>query len=559
MVQPTISGTGTTPWVNGVYQDSLTCWAWGNPGYCGPNAIVRPGNNINFSFGQTDLYQTQAVANILPNSGTGLRVNGYNFGFTAKNGNGWDDGRVDYLSAYVHFTDKSGNIVEYDSYNLTYKYDWSNFNFSKNFTSPYSASTLGNVTYGFVGQDWNGWAGPYGPEIYNVSFSLKYSVDPCYVSVLSSPSCPGYLEALAKLNPPTTETTTPTTNVTQTGIQIVEPTTSTVVSTPGTQTTSASTTTEPTTTATTAATATSALATASVSTTATSAPSTTPTPTANNPQPKVGEVAASSSPKSTVSTSQILSIIANEQSRISSVEKSAVETTTQQATQASSSATQQAEAVAGQAQAQSIAASVQAAQAADQTAAASANAGTGITINAPSAVQATLPGNRNQQNGTGIVLRLPESFSPLQEQTTVTTNIHTNPISNVADTIASVDRTMNLENTQNVTAIDRQMLERLERQNVPTETRTTQPTGPSVNQKAKDNTAAGGVTIASINKQPQGFELYMTAMQDSKFYAPKEIYRGQRNVDNQRLLRGLTGGSDRLHQQMIEQQYQLGQ
>ena len=34
----------------------------------------------------------QAIASVLPNTGSGLRVNGYNFGFTAKNGNGWDDG-----------------------------------------------------------------------------------------------------------------------------------------------------------------------------------------------------------------------------------------------------------------------------------------------------------------------------------------------------------------------------------------------------------------------------------------------------------------------------------
>lgn len=96
IVQPTPQG-GPTPWVNGVYQDNLTCWAGGDPGYCGPNAIVRPGNNINFSYGLTNLYQMQSVADALPNSGTGLRVNGYNFSFMAKNGNGWDDGRLDVL------------------------------------------------------------------------------------------------------------------------------------------------------------------------------------------------------------------------------------------------------------------------------------------------------------------------------------------------------------------------------------------------------------------------------------------------------------------------------
>ena len=110
IVQPTVAGTGQTPWVNGVYQDQLTCWAWGNPGYCGPNAIVRPGNYINFSYGLTDLYQVQSIANVLPT--TGLRVNGYNFGFTAKNGNGWDDGRQDYLTAYVSFYGTDGKVKD---------------------------------------------------------------------------------------------------------------------------------------------------------------------------------------------------------------------------------------------------------------------------------------------------------------------------------------------------------------------------------------------------------------------------------------------------------------
>jgi hypothetical protein len=195
IVLPTIAGSGTTPWVNGVYQDSLTCWSWGDPGYCGPNAIVRPGGSINFSYGTTDLYQSQAIASVLPNSGTGLKVNGYTFSFMAKNGNHWDDARTDYLNAYVHFTNSNGSVVEYDSYNLNYKFNWTNFNFSKNFTSPYSASTLGNVTYGFVGRDNNGWAGPYGPEIYGVNFSLRYSVDQCALNPLYSTTCPGYAEA----------------------------------------------------------------------------------------------------------------------------------------------------------------------------------------------------------------------------------------------------------------------------------------------------------------------------------------------------------------------------
>ena len=45
-------------------------------------------------------------------------------------------------------------------------------------------------------------------------------------------------------------------------------------------------------------------------------------------------------------------------------------------------------------------------------------------------------------------------------------------------------------------------------------------------------------------------------LQDAQFYASKDIYRGQRNVDNARVLRGL--GTDRLHQEMVNQQYNQG-
>ena len=353
IVQQTPQG-GPTPWVNGVYQNNLTCWSWGDPGYCGPNAIVRPGNDINFSYGTTNLYQMQAIASVLPNTGSGLRVNGYNFGFTAKNGNGWDDGRLDTLSAYVNFYNPQGATVFNKSYDLNSKFNWTTFNYSETFNTPFASKDLGNVQYGFVGRDNNFWAGPYGPEINNVSFSLKYSVDPCSVDVLSSPSCPGYLDALAKLAPPT-----PTGSVTYEAPATTAstPTITTAPSVPAT-TTVATEVISPTPVATTS---TSSGPTTGAGTPTPTVASISATPSATNPQPKVGEVQTSSAPaqtqKSTVSTSQILSIVAGEQSRISNVEKTVVQEAVQQAIAAGASATAQAESIAATAQAQSIASS----------------------------------------------------------------------------------------------------------------------------------------------------------------------------------------------------------
>jgi hypothetical protein len=78
--------------------------------------------------------------------------------------------------------------------------------------------------------------------------------------------------------------------------------------------------------------------------------------------------------------------------------------------------------------------------------------------------------------------------------------------------------------------------------------------GSQVNKNAANNDLAGGVSIDSIAVVPQGFTTYASlVLRDAAFYAPKEIYRGQRNVDNARALRQL--GQDAKHQEMVDQQY----
>jgi hypothetical protein len=75
----------------------------------------------------------------------------------------------------------------------------------------------------------------------------------------------------------------------------------------------------------------------------------------------------------------------------------------------------------------------------------------------------------------------------------------------------------------------------------------------AVNRNAQNNEVAGGVDINNIAVTPVGFSAYNVALRDVAFYAPKEIYRNQRTVDNVRALRNLA--SDRLHQEMVDQQY----
>ena len=76
----------------------------------------------------------------------------------------------------------------------------------------------------------------------------------------------------------------------------------------------------------------------------------------------------------------------------------------------------------------------------------------------------------------------------------------------------------------------------------------------TVKKDIQPNDLAGGVDIAAMATQPKGFDVYaMAVMKDNSFYAPKDIYGNQKTIDNARALRQLS--SDRLHQEMVDQQY----
>ena len=83
---------------------------------------------------------------------------------------------------------------------------------------------------------------------------------------------------------------------------------------------------------------------------------------------------------------------------------------------------------------------------------------------------------------------------------------------------------------------------------------TTATTGPTVNKNAQDNDVAGGVSITKMAIAPAGYGDYLNmALRDAAFYAPKEVYKNQRNVDNARALRLMT--NDSKHKEMVEMQY----
>ena len=584
IVQNTPQG-GPTPWVGGVYQDNLTCWGQqGDTGYCGPNAIVRPGGNINFSYGSTYLYQQQHISTLLP-SATGLQVNGYNFGFTAKNGNGWDDGRVDNLTALVRFWDNTNgrgatNLLYGDVYSLNYKFNWTSFDYSKTFTTPLAVPSIGQVQYGFIGKDNNGWAGPYGPEIYNVSFSLKYSVDPCTTNPMYSPTCPGYLDALNKLLPKTTTSSTITETTTPTGtIAIVDNVAITPTGTygsappppPGSPPPPPGSPPPPEGSQPPPPPSGPSPAGAPAPGPASQVASTQPAPSGQ--QAKVGEVSDSSGgSKSTVSLSSVLNMIGSNQEKTAALEKSVVQAADAQAFSAGETAKQNAEKLAGDVQSQSIANS-----------GGSSQTGTSLASSTQSATQlqgssVSMQGNQ-QGNSASNSARLQQSInsgSMSMQSDTVTSSVTTQQQQyniqnttrqefNVAMVTPQVSYSLvaptryapaqiELPSTEGIKFGYRGPVDNaMESKPFLPQMNTGSEQNASVKKNVQNNEAAGNVTIESIAKQPANYAQYFTIIPDVAFYAPKEIYKNQKTVDNVRALRQLS--SDKLHQDMVNQQY----
>ena len=571
IVIPTTTATGST-WTGAVYQDQLTCWRGGDPGYCGPQAIVRPGDYLNFSYGSTYVYQQQHINTILP-AATGLQVNGYNFGFTAKNGNGWDNGMTDQLTALVRFWDSTGNkgannLLYGNAWNLSSKYNWTTFNYSETFQSPLTATNVGLVQYGFIGKDNNGWAGPYGPEVMNVNFSVKYSVDPCASNPMYAPTCPGYLDALTKLLPKQTSATVvaeappppppaqeaapppPGTQQTTPGSQLPPPPGSQLPPPPGTQPAPG----------------------------AQSAPGTQLAPVTQQ---------ASTQEKSSggpVNLSFALNLIAKNADKEKALEQQTVANAIAEAQSSSTKAqneTSQTVASLNAMSAQSVETGQAMAAQAQSTGSSSTSrsssgpqlqqsqtAGTGLqTTNiqgfqqtaqmqqAVSQIQTLQAQQAFQFQETAVVSYIaPQS----QTQPTAFTVTETTQTSQPTAFVVSANpRATEPETPQSLTGFitDRTnpLREILETAPIVLSDFTEQRQD-NRNRVVQPNELAVGVDLTKIATIPQGYASYTNlVLRDAQFYEIREVYKNQTVVDNVRVLRGL--GSDQKHQDLVNLQY----
>ena len=733
-VDPTtgnLINTGTTPtdttsiWNNGVYVNQL-CFYAGEPGNCGPNPSISNGGSINFSYGLTDLNQVININRALAAGGTGVQLSGFNFGFTAKNGNGWDGGQQDYLAAYVKLYGSGGNeISNYDYSSSTNQlYNWTNFKFSETFATPYVASSLSTAQVGFIGRDNNFWAGNYGPEIINVSFDLKYKVDPCATNPAYSSTCAGFSSILNTNNlldstqggtslnqafavntalqnagvgamvhgfnygfnwrvgqsfsgctawnqdgscswtmniPAYANATVSLTNNSSkpsllysknysfsgdgtsgsvsdkfllptssnqsmlgtgritgsaggtgssiegawaTLIYTADPCVANPLYSPDCKKYGEAMARQLQASATTSSTVTyndGSQSTTLDSTTGTPVldptqppppppgspppppPGTEPPPGAPPPPPPPGQPAAGGTtpanqpPPQGGSTQQlragevktagdtgkssssfgpslgsVMSMISSNQARIGNEAKSVVQSAESSATQAATSAQQQAETVAGALTAQSVAGSMTQSTTGTGLVSVTSSQSSASIINVASVSQTSVVNIGGLRPATQSIFADPSvsAASSMTQGQFDMYSLQTPPGLNNKQPDVEVPQTEGIKVGGRSTLNDA-----IEQRTVlPTSTNQEQKTE-SVNRNVQPNELAGRVDLASMATQPVGFQTYSFVLTDAQFYAPREIYRNQRTVDNARAQRLLQGASDRLHQNMVDQQY----
>lgn len=593
-----------------------------------PNSSATDGNPLNNSF---------PIATALSNSGSGLALHGFKYGFTYDLGQG---------STECTATNQDGSCswwktispvasVKVDIRNSSNQSLFSQaYNFNKSNTGPqsmayqylFSDSTNTNVMGNF---GFNASVSGQG-SVYNMYSKLIVTPDPCTANPYSSSKCSGFTESIAKLSGTNTtdygttgytepatvtaSTMAPTTPGSSTNGVVVDPNAIASVQPgqpqqvagqpqqgqqnqpqqqqqqqnqgqpppPGTAIASSS-------------------------------------PTSTNPQPKVGEVSTgkqsspNDSPSAGPNVMQIVSMIQNQQARITATEKTVVQQAEQQAQQAMQQTNDQALNFANNIITQSTNNSMSVATNNDTTKTTkSQSQETGFSLpnmaptpGSTSVVKATIGPISSETN---MVIATTSSTLPKQtEQKTIfeSTTVSTSAI-NLFDGIKQIQQdftvvnqeskfvmlqpnvTQQFTNTEtynsessklvlksdnNITtnalqiaSIDSSesnklglkpgMLNLNEQKPVTQLNATTEEKPTTVNKNVQQNELASGVTLATLATQPAGYDAYsLFTLKDASFYAPKEIYKNQRTVDNAKALRVLS--SDRLHQEMIDQQYKV--
>jgi len=162
-----------------------------NPqGFSGGNvpAFNPTTNTIIFGYTQGSAAQQIILSNVLSNN-TGIRVLGYNYSWQYYN---YDTSRGT-ASVEISLRNSSNGNIHQDIYSLPQNSaGWTSVSGTRTYPNQYSLSQASSVLVRVTGKDDRFWAGYYGPLVRNIDVSLRYIADECATNPLSSPSCSGY-------------------------------------------------------------------------------------------------------------------------------------------------------------------------------------------------------------------------------------------------------------------------------------------------------------------------------------------------------------------------------
>lgn len=490
-----------------------------------PNGYATDGNSINNSY---------AINQALSSAGSGIAVHGFKWGYVA-NANGpycafWllvcFDERNPSVTTNVSITDSAGANLY--SMSRTYTNSYNTTSYSYLFPSSRNVTTLGNFNFtattndqAYVGSMWS---------------KAIYTPDPCVQDPMSSPTCKGYYDALTKylasLQPPTVATTT----TSSTGTSPTSSTTTTTTTDPTPVVTVSTTSSVGTVSATPQVVA---------SPTSTSTTSSTTSSTTTSSTQTTKESSGSSS-----NTSLALSIISKNSER-DTANAAVAASAVSQAQQAAAQAQQEAQTVAASAVANSTSSSATLMGSQQFT-------GSGIKVNGDTSfsLQSSTVSISSFANNTQSVTSSMQQVSGLGLANTLT-QIEQNQaqqISMLSSSIQTSNESYSLVSPSALTDKSNPLNNAMEQKQIFPQSNISMSTGPVVNKNAQDNEAAGGVSLNRMALAPTGYGDYLNfTLRDASFYAPKEVYRNQRNVDNARALRQMT--NDSRHRELVELQY----
>lgn len=530
-----------------------------NPAYsstCAGFSKVTTTSNLLPSNDFTSSYnQAIAINTALTSAGVGAMVHGFNYGFSYKIGQSWSgctatnqDGSCSWymdIPASARATASLTSNTNQSLYQKVYSYtgDNTNGNVSEKFLLPSSLnqSSLGTARL-------SGSSMGTGSEVGNFWASIIYTADPCANDPLYSTNCKGYAAAFAA-------------KLSASNIVAVQASTSTPIIESST-----------------ASTPTTNVGGVQMSTTGSIS-----TPD-NIPQAlkdvqaiaQQSQLASTQSSKSTPNMSLIMSLLNQVQANDKATQTAAVQNAQQVAATSAAKAQEQAnqvvEALNTMNQASSQASMIQSnniqsyAQSSQQNSSVvqlqHPTAATQMTFVSPiQSISLTLPQQTLGQvtfgsaNITVPVLAPQVSVTRYESQqktdTSLVASVATqfeqpkfeNKQQEVDIPTASVNTTMNRGSNVNDLFASKINIESLQSEQI-TDT---------VNKNVTANELAGSVDIASMATTPKGYEAYSFMLKDAAFYKVEAIYKDQKTVDNARAFRSLS--NDRLHQEMVDQQY----